>query len=470
MRRHMPTNEMFDYKQELINEIEKMTKKPYNNQLYYLELTNHRQVYSIVNGLKVFFNDENNVIGDFDIGALALLEYISMKDPKLYDYMAYNSNRIVDAYNLVNSKKYVGEVQIADNSIVSSSLGSNDKIIFKDEAKLDCEDNYVQIIYEFLKIIYGSDNFNHSTFKKEYIKYFKYAMLPKEYSKAQLLEAIDKKCNDIIMTNLNFKNEEDLIKKLDYYLIAGKTNEFDFIESKQFMMKWQLKLLYKIEDIDSIMHSKDYYINDFNNFENIKEFKDVIAEVKMNDIQVIIYIWRLCENPTSVAYDPSSNDSPLNPINSLIDLAFDRFDKIAEDQQKFYETYYYMLNLVWIHKQNKENSIESNNYYFEKIKKYCDRYFPTDILKFIKPFISPNNVPNNRRPCFLETNLFTPIEWLAWFPKRTEDQNIQMVKTWLEEMHNDTEGFGVNLEYDKIFGLEPKATEQVLNAWQDDEE
>ncbi len=435
MRLNLPSNESYDFNEKLTDLIFENYHYRSQNGLKDIELKNWREVYAIINSLKVFFNNENQHIGDYNLDALILIEWIKLKDPNLYDYMAYNSNKIVTNYLSTNKNSHV---------VGTSNFGV--KKDFNDGINSDKE--HKKLVSMFLDYInnYNTDMDSEKA-KIEYAKYFKYALLPEEFSKVYLLEAVRERSDEIVNTRLNDFNKRNFLNGIDG-LLKNMSNSYpDPALSRVWMMKWQIKLLYE-NQIGMTNEKERYYLNHFSNFKDIEELNQLTKN--LDAIQKLNFTM----NCNGII------DSDF--IGGLINNVINFFGKDTAKFDIYYEDFNFFI-------ATKKEFIDENLLY--QIKENFKSYFRNNVISYIKPYVhetqsnhfrSYDRIQNFELP---RLSIFEANDWIDCI-KETDDEKLIELKRWLETINNDN-SVPSPLDYNLLYG-ERYTILKNKSAWDDE--
>jgi len=351
MRLFMPSNSDYDFNQKLVDLVyEQMNVKTTISAN--IVLNNLREVYAILNSIKVFSNNKNQHVGDFSVNALLILEFIKYKSPALYGFMTYNSFDIVQAYKS-NKPEPLSQLQIV---IDSQKDGEKSSIWVND----------------FLKEI--ADDESNKVSNANYLKYFKYALTSSEFSSTLLFDAIIKCDDEIISSNRTISNEKDLLRRLSAHaehIFNVEVSETK--ESKDFCVKWLLKILFE-EVQDKVFYSYRYYINHFSNFSGIDDLKQKINALNLK--QKINFIYNLKETTLEIL------DELLIIVQTYI------------NKENIIDQYYWTS--IYVVEMHSWQNVEAKNEYKIKFIDLGKHMIQESYLKSIQQYVSFARPGENR--------------------------------------------------------------------------
>jgi hypothetical protein len=214
VRIYMPSNSGFNYL-KLIESIEGFR---INNVAYIIlrdlfDSLTYRDTILIRNGIKIFNKSIENK-DDYDFTAKVLLQIIALRYQDVYDFMAYNYEKILT--EKVKKKLFpLSSIKPPNPPQVSS------EDIKKEEIKIkDFDDNSVALI---ICTLYFMTPYNASNLEKSiYFSYFKFKTPEYSINRSALYKAIDEMDQNFIDIHLGTEKEENLIINLEYEAINFK--------------------------------------------------------------------------------------------------------------------------------------------------------------------------------------------------------------------------------------------------------
>ena len=419
MRLSMPSNTDIEFSKILSENITALFKVKTSFSHENIKIADYRQVYSIINALKIFTS--KNDLTNFSINTLIIIEYIKIRYPKLHKNLMVNFTWIRYAYL----------------GFDRSSQDPFDK--FRNESRLgDLTPPETDVVIELIESLDIYKNKQIS--KSQFLKYFKFSMPVDEFYKSILLEAIRLNDIEIINENKTLTNEKDLLLKIDNFV---KNNLIEYTASgttKKWIDDLMISILFKDESGLSF-YGYQYYILENKYFKNYNEIIEIIGN--LNSKQIINYIFNLKDANTKVL------DELLKAVKNYVEIE----NKI---DQFFWES----INIVERYQFDTVN-LKKKKSYTKNFKDIGMVFVKSSYLISIQKYVSFTRPGENRSVLrgansimdYYLTGLFSADDWLSLLPENYQiDNKLVKIRAWLKEISEKGADQRVDLDYLSVFG------------------
>ncbi|MFZ1560780.1 MAG: P-loop NTPase fold protein [Saprospiraceae bacterium] len=419
MRLSMPSNADIEFSKILSENITALFKVKTTFSLENIKIVDYRQVYSIINALKIFTS--KNDLTDFNINTLIIIEYIKIRYPKLHKNLMVNFTWIRYAY-------------------LGFDISSQDPFDkFRNESRLgDLTPPETDIVIELIESLDIYKNKQIS--KSQFLKYFKFSMPDDEFYKSILLEAIRLNDIEIINENKTLTNEKDLLLKLDNLV---KNNLIEYTASgttKKWIDDLMISILFK-EESGLSFYGYQFYILENKYFKNHNEIIEIIGN--LNSKQTINYIFNLKDASTEVL------DELLKAVKNYVEIE----NKI---DQFFWES----INIVERYQFDTVN-LKKKKLYTQNFKDIGKEFIMSSFLTSIQQYVSFSRPDENRTVLrgansvidYYLTGLFSADDWLLLLPENYQlDDKLLKIHSWLKEISEKGNDQQFDLDYLSVFG------------------
>lgn len=439
MQLNMPSKVEFDIVRYLENEI-KFSLDPYLKVLLgkSFKLLTIRNIHSIINNLKTIDTSTNSNL-DYDINAKILLQYIALKHPDVYQFMAYNYNDVFsnEVKNLLiphGQKSY--PIDLLKN--------------IKTKVKINnFQEDKIELILESLYFMIPQNSPTIS--ESEYYAYFKFRTPGHLISRTALYVAISEGDQGFIEKHINTEKETDLYGNLELSARDYKKldkDQVDFIVRN--LINYHAKLLNSEPTLSRLLKTNVFNFPNHTVLSNSDIYKEkslteYIATFDLNtQFRLRIKFWYIEDD--SILKLESAFDNYLDENNSELGYIFELLYSSILPHESFSSE---KLKEILEFRQNIENKFYANykNNVINNIRPYVYSYSKEEgKYSYQESTPTPQEISN-----MLDLNDNKQKElfrWLTSGPFRDEQDNEQFYP----------------LDYNLVFGEEYDSTIAVFST------